>query len=271
MKNLIFLFALVVLFAACNDNNQDKKVAHVFTAENDTLTYRYDSIRVVSNNLVKSNLGTPIDTSNAVVKYPIFENEELNNHIKKRVFDFFADEEHPTAYEDIASSFVRGYNDFYLHNPGTVQWWFLRIDISVIRQLHNYIALKHVHSDYAGGAHGNAMISYINYNPKTNEPIALDSLIIPQKKAELLKLAESIFRKNEKISDEVALDKDYFFTNGRFSLPDNFYVSKNGLVFLYNTYEIKPYAQGTTELIVPLDQLKTIAKPNTILTPNADI
>ncbi len=271
MNKLVLIFAFAVLFSACNSDKKDKKVAHVITAENDTLTYRYDSVRVVSNNGVKSALGTPPDTANAVVKYPVFENDELNNYVKKRVFDFFADEEHPTAYEDIASSFIRGYNDFFMQNPGTVQWWFLRIDISVLRQLHNYIALKYVHSDYAGGAHGNAMISYINYNPKTNEPIALDSLILPDKKAELLKIAENIFRKNEKIGEETSLDKNYFFTNGRFSLPSNFYVSKQGLVFLYNAYEIKAYAYGTTELIVPLNQLKDIAKPNTILTPNADI
>lgn len=267
MKKIILpLFAISLLWA-CNSDNKDKKVAHVITAENDTLSYQYDSVKVVSKNLVKPEVNQQADTANAVVRYPVFENDSLNNYIKSQVFHYFGDEEVPTAFDDIASSFIRGYNDFYLENPGTAQWWYLLIDIKVIRQLHNYVALKYIHSDYAGGAHGNTSISYINFNPKTNSPITLDSLILPEKKAELLKVAEGIFRKNEKISATESLEKRYFFTNGRFSLPKSFYVSDKGLVFLYNPYEIKSYAEGTTELIVPISALTNIAKPQTILNP----
>lgn len=267
MKKIILPLVAVSLLMACRNENKDKKVAHVITAENDTLTYRYDSVKVVSNNLVKSGVNSEADTANAVVRYPIFENDSLNHYIKKQVFDYFGKDEHPTAYEDVASSFIRGYNDFYMKNPGTAQWWYLLIDIKVMRQLHNYIALKYIHSDYAGGAHGNTSISYINYNPKTNQPIVLDSLILPNKKADLLKLAEGIFRKNEHMSATEPLDKRYFFTNGKFSLPAAFYVSDKGLTFLYNPYEIKAYAEGTTELVIPFAALSDIAKPQTILTP----
>ena len=266
MKKLILPLFAVALFFACRNENKDKKVAHVITAENDTLTYRYDSVKVVSNNLVKPEVNREADTANAVVRYPVFENDSLNNYIKSQVFHYFGDEEVPTAFDDIAGSFIRGYNEFYLQNPGTAQWWYLLIDIKVIRQLHNYVALKYIHSDYAGGAHGNTSISYINFNPKTNKAVTLDSLILPEKKAELLKIGERIFRQNEKISATESLEKKYFFTNGRFSLPKAFYVSDKGLVFLYNPYEIKSYAEGITELVIPFAELTTIAKPQTILT-----
>ncbi|GAB1462374.1 DUF3298 and DUF4163 domain-containing protein [Pedobacter sp.] len=268
MKKIILPLLTVSLLWACTSENKDKKVAHVITAENDTLTYRYDSVKVVSNNLVKLAVNKQADTANAIVRYPVFENDSLNNYIKSQVLHYFGDEEMPTAFDDIASSFIRGYNEFYLENPGTAQWWYLLIDIKVIRQLHNYIALKYIHSDYAGGAHGNTVISYINFNPKTNQAITVDSLILPDKKVELLKIGERIFRSNENISATESLEKRYFFTNGKFSLPKNFYVSNKGLVFLYNPYEIKPYADGTTELVIPFSELSGIAKPQTILTPN---
>lgn len=271
MKKLILPLVVISLLWACTSDNKDKKVAHVITAENDTLTYRYDSIKVISNNIVKPEVNREADTANAVVRYPVFENDSLNNYIKSQVFHYFGDEEVPTAFDDIASSFIRGYNEFYLENPGTAQWWYLLIDIKVIRQLHNYVALEYIHSDYAGGAHGNTSISYINFNPKTNTAITIDTLILPNKKADLLKLAEGIFRSDEKISATEPLEKRYFFTNGKFSLPQSFYVGKEGLVFLYNPYEIKSYAEGTTKLVIPFESLKNIAKPNTILTPNADI
>jgi len=267
MKKIILpLFAISILWA-CNSDNKDKKVAHVITAENDTLTYQYDSVKVVSNNFVKPEVNKLADTAKAVVKYPVFENDSLNKYIKSQVFHYFGEEEVPTAFDDIASSFIRGYNDFYLANPSTAQWWYLLIDIKVLRQTHNYIALEYVHSDYAGGAHGNTSISYINFNPKTNSPVTLDSLIQPNKKAELVKLVEGIFRKNENISATEPLDKNYFFTNGKFALAQSFYVGKEGLVFLYNPYEIKSYAAGTTKLVIPANLLKDIAKPQTILNP----
>ena len=65
-----------------------------------------------------------------------------------------------------------------------------------------------------------------------------------------------------------SLNKRYFFTNGKFSLPKSYYVSDKGLVFLYNAYEIKSYAEGTTELVIPFSELSGIAKPQTILTPS---
>lgn len=267
MKNIFIPIAAFTLFFSCTSNNQDKKVAHVITAENDTLSYHYDSVRVVSNNL---SAGLT-DSTTAVVSYPIFDDQQLNKHILQQTFNFYRQNEPVSTYQDIASGFVGLYNEFYLENKGSSHPWHLSLEIKVIRQLHNYIALQYTHSDYAGGAHGNTHVSFDNYNPKTQKVISLDSLIQPGKKEELLKVAESIFRAQEKISASQSLKERYFFQGGNFSLPAAFYVSKEGLKFFYNSYDIKPYAEGTTELIIPFDQLKNIAKPNTILTPNADI
>lgn len=266
MKNSIIILLAISMLLACRNENKDKKVAYTITAENDTLSYTYDSVKVVSNHLVKSGINERTDTASAVVKYPIFQNDSLNSYLKRQVFNYFAEEEKVASYEDIASSFIRGYNEFYAENPGTAQWWYLLIDIKVIRQTHNYIALKYVHSDYTGGAHGNTSISYLNFNPKTNRPITLDSLIQSDKRTELLRIAESIFRKDEKLSPTEPLDKKYFFTDGKFSLPESYYIGDKGLVFLYNPYEIKSYAEGTTELVIPFSDLKNITKNNTILT-----
>ncbi len=271
MKKLIFSICAIGLLLACRSENKDKKIAHTITAENDTLTFRYDSVKVVSNNLPKPFEGIVRDSTYATVYFPIFENEQLNRYIMASVFNFYDEKERPTSYQDLASSFVRGYNEFFIESPGTTQSWFLDINIQVLRQTHNYIALQHTNSDYAGGAHGNTSIYYLNYNPKTNQPITLDSLIQADKKSELLKIAETIFRKDEKLSPSAPLGSKYFFDNDQFALAQQFFVSKNGLEFIYNAYEIKAYAYGTTTLVIPFEELKNISKPNTILTPNADI
>lgn len=254
---LIFLFVLLA-FSACQNG---KKGTGENVSSKDTLSYTYDSIKVYSKN--PNNL---IDTPKASISFPVFKNDTLNQFIKRQVFNYFAEEEPITSYQDIADSFIKGYDDFVNTNKGTQQSWFLIIKINVLKQASNYLSLKYIHSDYAGGAHGNTTISFLNYNPKTNTQITLESLITQGKMETLVNIAESIFRKNEKLSATEPLEGKYFFDKGKFTLAQNFYVSDKGLVFLYNPYEIKAYAEGYTALIVPFSALKTIAKSNTILT-----
>lgn len=264
MKNLL---ALLILFtiAACQSGRNKKEIEDQKTPATDTLTYTYDSLKVYSKNLPKNNQNQT-DTAKATISYPVFQNDTLNQFIKRKVFNYFAPEERATSYQEIANSFIKGYDDFVKTNKDTQQFWFLTIKINVIKQSDNYLALKYIHSDYSGGAHGNTTISYLNYNPKTNKEITLDSLIQPGKMQTLVNTAEHIFRKNEKLSPTESLEGKYFFDKGKFSLAKSFYVSDKGLVFLYNPYEIKAYAEGYTELIIPFTTVKNIAKPNTILT-----
>ncbi|MEE1944623.1 DUF3298 domain-containing protein [Pedobacter sp. KR3-3] len=264
MKKLGFLLVAVMAISSCQ--NKPEKSGESAAAPADTLAYAYDSVKVLSKNLVKPGKNEYADTANAVIKFPTFKNDSLNNYIKRQVFDYIAKEEKVTSYLDIASSFIKGYDDFYKEEPNTGQWWYLLIDIKVLRQTSNYIALEHTHADYTGGAHGNTMVSYINYNPKTNLPVVLDSLIQPGKMADLLKVAETIFRKDKKLSPTETLEGKFYFNKGIFNLPQNFYVSDKGLVFLYNAYEIDAYAAGRTILTIPFAQLQQIAKPNSLLT-----
>ncbi|KQC01228.1 DUF3298 and DUF4163 domain-containing protein [Pedobacter sp. Hv1] len=263
MKKLALFFIAASIFVACTNEKKDTTASG--DAKVDTLTYKYDSVKVYSKYVIKEDKNT--DTAKASIKYPIFENKDLNTYINRQVLDYFSKEDQAvSSYQDIVNSFIKGYDSFYTENKDTHQWWFLQIDIKVLRQTSNYIAMQYMHSDYAGGAHGITNISYINYNPKTNQPITLDSLIDASQKPKLLSIAEGIFRKNEKLSATAPLADKYFFDKGIFALAQNFYVSDKGLVFLYNPYEIKAYVFGTTELIVPFSALKEIAKPHTILT-----
>ncbi|WP_316765657.1 DUF3298 and DUF4163 domain-containing protein [Pedobacter frigiditerrae] len=264
MKKLAIYLVLICIVAACRN---DKGKTETSETSIDSLTYGYDSVKVYSKNIVKIDSIT--DTAKAVIQYPIFKNEELNKYIQRQVLNYFSEEDKAViAYQDIAKSFITGYDSFYHENKDTQQVWFLNIDVHVIHQTANYIALEYIHSDYSGGAHPNTNFSFINFNPKTNQPLTLDSLIDKGNKAKLTSVAEGIFRKDEKLSSTEPLAGKYFFSDGKFTLPDNFYVSNKGLVFFYNPYEIKAYAFGTTEITIPFTVLKEIAKPNTILTTN---
>lgn len=263
MKKIILFFAVILFFTACRDEKANENNAFI-TPISDTLVYTYDSVKIYSKNIIKSK-NNYIDTTKAIITYPIFNLDTLNNLIERQVTDYIAKDEQSVSYSYLANSFVKGYDAFYLENKDTFQSWFLFVNIKVLYQKKDYIALKYLHSDFSGGAHPNTSIFYINYNTKTNQPITLDSLVQSTQKLELTKIGERIFRNDEKLSPSVSLADAYFFENGKFFLPQNFYVSDKGLVFLYNPYEIKPYSAGVTTLVIPLVALKNIAKPNTIL------
>ena len=49
-------------------------------------------------------------------------------------------------------------------------------------------------------------------------------------------------------------------------MTDNFALTKDGLKFVYNPYEIAPYAMGQQEIVIPYSELKSLLKPNALLT-----
>ncbi|MCY1515074.1 hypothetical protein D9M68_496500 [compost metagenome] len=258
-KTGLFLLSALLILACRNKENKVEQTVP------DTLAYTYDSVKVLSHYRPEKVLST--DTTKAVIAFPVFKDEVINQFIKRQVLNYFAQEEPLSSFNDIAASFIRGYDDFFRSTPGTFQIWYLDIRIEVLRQQPTYLSLKYRHNDFAGGAHGNSSVSFLNYNPTTHTVITLDSLIRPDKMKDLLALAETIFRKNENLNATEPLEEKYFFEKGKFTLAQSFHVNEKGLVFLYIPYEIKPYVEGYTELIIPLASLKTIAKPNTILTP----
>lgn len=255
MKNLFACFFLLLILSACQ-NGKDSEVDLAFT---------YDTIKVESKNEFTKN-GTYISPGKVTIEFPVFKTDTINYFIKRQVFNFFDEKEQATSLQDIADSFIKGYDDYANQSEKVVeQPWSLMIGIRVVKRSPTYLSLKYTHYDYTGGAHGNTNISFLNYNPTTNTPITIDSLIIKGKMPALLRIAEQIFRKNEKLTPTESLEEKYFFEKGKFKLAENFHVSDQGLFFIYNPYEIKPYSEGYTELVIPFSALKAIAKPNTIL------
>jgi len=257
MKNLFACFVLILTLSSCQ--NEEDRI-------NKELAFTYDTIKVESKNEFTKN-GRYIAPGKVTIEFPIFKSDTINKFIAQKVFNFFDEKEQSTSFQDIADSFIEGYDDFANKSEKVVeQPWSLMINIRVLRKSPTYLSLKYMHYDYVGGAHGNTLISFLNYNPTTNTSITIDSLIQNDKMQALIQVAELIFRKNEKLSTTESLEEKYFFEKGKFKLAENFHVSDSGLLFMYNPYEIKPYSEGYTELLVPFSALKNIAKPNTILT-----
>lgn len=265
MKKLA-IFLISIGFLACQ--NETKTVSTTDTTKRKDqadLSFKYDSVKVYSKHMMTSENGT--DTSKAVIVYPVFADQQINHFIEQKVMSFADEGEHYKSYQDFSKSFIENFDKFSNENKGYGQTWFMEAKIEVVSQLPEYLSTLVTHVSYEGGAHPNSVFTYLNYDPSTHKEITLQSLILPGAMEKLNAVAEKIFRKNEKLSPDESLKDTYFFENDKFSINQNFTITSKGLKFLYNPYEIKAYAFGTTELIVPFAELKEIAKPNSLLNP----
>lgn len=113
--------------------------------------------------------------------------------------------------------------------------------------------------------YSNATTSFINWDVKQKKNLKLTDILTEDYNTPLNKVAEKIFRKEENLTDTSSLKRDYFFPNSVFRLNNNFLITPVGLRFVYNVGEIKPKAAGQTEVLVPYDQIKTLLKPNSVV------
>jgi hypothetical protein len=269
MKKILVTLVAATVLCACNNAKKTDKVIDsasttVTEASTDSLSYSYDSVKVYSKNKISPNK-LITDTAKAVIIYPVFRDQAINKFLENRIIGIAGKQDIHKNFKELASGFIKEYDTYIGQNKGNEETWFQKIDLQVKTNYPNYLSALLIFSDYKGGAHPNYLFTYFNYNPKTYETITLDSIITADGMPKLRAIAENIFRRDENLAPNASLSEGYFFTDGVFSLPETFTLTKEGIKFLYNPYEIKAYAAGTTELVIPFSKIRDIMKDSSVL------
>lgn len=123
------------------------------------------------------------------------------------------------------------------------------------------IAVYQITTDYyEGGAHGINQTTTINFDTKTGKPLSLDDVFVPGYAKELNKILLQALKDKVGVSSTRELhDKGYLLSMDIFA-PRNFILGDETITFIYNIYEIAPYAMGTTELAIGYNDLKALLK-----------
>jgi Deacetylase PdaC/Protein of unknown function (DUF3298) len=264
MNFKIIIFLLITgSLSSCNWRNGGNKKPAI---TKDTLTYSFKTYKQRA-----TDCGYKPDSSCTIVKinYPEFSGQKtLNDSITGKFNLLFGDNKKPdTSLKQIADSFMGEYLNFRQDRPKSTLFFLLDAHAKVLRQDSSLTTVEVSGYSYTGGAHGTSYTYFINWDTKANKNIGLNNILVAGNNTGLTKTAEPIFRANEKLTDTSSLNNqhDYFFKDGKFSLPDDYLLTPFGIRFLYNIYTIKPYAAGPTELIIPYSQIKSLLKPNTVL------
>ncbi|HEY9069507.1 MAG TPA: DUF3298 domain-containing protein [Candidatus Ozemobacteraceae bacterium] len=203
------------------------------------------------------------------IRYPVLSATDGDDPAVKAVNDAIlnrllavAGEKPAASLDELIDTFVKGYEASVKETPEMPGGWSLKFEASIRHADAELIAIDTLDSVFQGGAHPTSNIVYLVFSTKTGKPVELSSLLLPGKADELTRIAEARFRKVRELKPDENLEEAGFqFEKNRFALNSNFLVSKDGLAFCYNQYEIAPYALGITELVIPWSDLGGVIDP----------
>lgn len=200
-------------------------------------------VEVNSKPLAKINAKIEQEITNSLQGYQFQENrnsEDKNlNEIVEEIFSYFNQE-----IED---------------NNLITNSWAIELEGKQESKTENTLTILISSYSYLGGAHPNSYQTYLNFNQETGELIQLEDIILDQEA--VLSIAEQQFRTTYDLSPDDPLTKAGLFKN-EFVFPQNFAITNKGLIFLYNPYEIGPYAAGYYEFTIPWESLAGLVNRN---------
>ena len=167
-------------------------------------------------------------------------------------------------YDEFDSSYSSNVERLKLEDPEFLERFIYTYDEAYqFKHIKDFLTLSRNITYYSGGAHSNYSTLHFNYSIKDKKKIILKDVV--SNIDSLLVKAENKFRTIYKIPQNISINSTGFqFPDGVFELSENFLIEKDGLVFLWNTYEIAPYAYGQITLKLTYKELEGLLKKEMI-------
>jgi hypothetical protein len=261
MKTLSLLFISFLLFtaASCTTKNPEvtgKKDKPVENQAKDTISFEKKS-------LMKTYNGCNPDTGECTYikfDYELMKTGSLMNTFNKAILDsisiFMNVSETPVVQpvEKIAESFIESYKTFIKENSDYQISWFSEVIGKVIYQNSKIISYQVSRIDFEGGAHPNSYLDYYIFSIAENRILKYNDIIKPGSEDKISELITKRLKEMHKLKENESLEKAGFWEKN-IKLNDTFVVTKEGLEFYYNNYEIAPYALGPTAVQLKWEEL----------------
>ena len=185
----------------------------------------------------------------AIDKINDFINGQYHEAVKSRLAEPLGN----APLETMCASFIEGYELFMLEFPDSEQKWFMEMDGRKSLVEADYFTMILNQSEYLGGAHSASFTQITSFNISNGNMI---DIVDRYGRAKLTKIAEGYFRENNKLtSDQDLNDAGFMFEDGKFVLPENMGLTAEGILMVYNAYEVASFAQGETRFVIPYSEL----------------
>lgn len=195
------------------------------------------------------------------ITYPEFAglSEQVSEMIMRRMYDAVDTgniNEVDNSFRSLGAGFVNSFNQF---SDTTGPSWYYLGSISPGVNTDSLIAMRANAEFFTGGPHGGATTYFLNIDPQTGKDIPLSDYFDDASMARLNALAEQKFRSTHELSPTASLaDAGFEFQDDQFALNDNFGFMTDGLHFVFNAYEIAPFALGMQEIVLSYREIKPL-------------
>ena len=234
MKKLVPLLVSLFFFFACNEE--------VKPLEFETS---------VIDNSYKADIEVAFDKAKTNSEIA----QKVNTAITSEIMKSIPNSETHKTVEEALKAFDTDFTNFKNEFPDSEQTWALAIETEVLYKTENIITMGLSAYSDAGGAHGNDSIQFLNFNAETGELYSNEELFSDIEGFK--KLAETYFLDHMK--NEGSNISEFFFGKS-FQLPENIGFNEEGVILLYNVYEIASYNQGYTEFVIPMENVQEFLK-----------
>ncbi|SDG67643.1 DUF3298 and DUF4163 domain-containing protein [Winogradskyella thalassocola] len=191
-------------------------------------------------------------------------NSELSNSINSNVENAIIATLNTSESKINLTDVLKAFNEEYLsfrkdYAEIDEPAWELHIETELVYQSDAIITIAISTYEFKGGAHGNDKIKLLNLDAKSGKTIQINDFINDIDGFTALAKAQFI-KSLEKNKDQLTIEN--FFFGEPFQLPENIGFSEEGLVLIYNVYEVASYDLGYTEFMIPFDDVESYLKMN---------
>lgn len=167
--------------------------------------------------------------------------------------------EKPNDIQAAASIFIKSYQQINDEIGGEMPWQF-SIYLNKEYSSKNILSLHMNTESFTGGAHGYNGNYYLHFDPQTGEKVDIRSFISDT--TTLSNLLVKSFRKAHHLKDSDAMSIVGLFDmyDKKLPLPTEISFSTQGLIAIYNPYDIAPFSEGTIVITLNNDEVKQVVK-----------
>lgn len=189
----------------------------------------------------------------------------INRIIEHRIFSKMGSEKENLEPEEFLKRILKDFEAFKKEYPDASSGGYQQRSTSEITyQSRDLISVLITSDVYAGGAHPMNYKEFVNFNPDNGEEIEINQLIKNQ--FGFKDLVETRLREwfgmlpDDRWSDFTLVDT--------FVMPETMGFTPDGMLLIYNEYEILPYSSGTVELTLTFEELAPLLKKPIEVTKN---
>jgi len=221
--------------------------------------YGSASIEITTMELVNAENKTAADSINKYFSYlPDFS-----------VYDDSTNNTPPKSVDELMNNFIDMYmNDIVADSvnfDGHIPEYEADNSVEILYNGDYILSVSNMNFTYLGGAHPNTIFTYASFDLATGKEITTADLFKPGYEKKLNKLGEKKFREFYQLDKNKSLNEQGFWFDDGFKLNENFYITKAGIKFLFNQYEVGPYALGAPEVYFSFGEISDLLRDDSII------